>query len=124
MINEKEKYEKILNFNIIVGNQNNNVANEFLSLVNWNVDEAVNLYLYSNSNTNNININNKNNLHIFKYITEYSFIKEGIIDKVSSLFKLPFLKNNAECCQKFIGKIKNLVKTGEVFTNLLNNIQL
>ena len=119
MINEKEKYEKILNFNIIVGNQNNNVANEFLSLVNWNVDEAVNLYLYSNSNPNNININNKNNLHIFKYITEYSFIKEGIIDKVSSLFKLPFLKNNAECCQKFIGKIKNLVKTGEVFTNLL-----
>ena len=117
MINEKEKYEKILNFNIIVGNQNNNVANEFLSLVNWNVDEAVNLY--SNSNPNNININNKNNLHIFKYITEYSFIKEGIIDKVSSLFKLPFLKNNAECCQKFIGKIKNLVKTGEVFTNLL-----
>ena len=45
MINEKEKQEKILNFNIIVGNQNNNVANEFLSLANWNVSEAVNLYL-------------------------------------------------------------------------------
>ena len=52
MINEKEKQEKILNFNIIVGNQNNNVANEFLSLANWNVSEAVNLYLYSMSDSN------------------------------------------------------------------------
>ena len=62
MINENEKQDKILNFNIIVGNQNNNVANEFLSLAHWNVSEAVNLYLYMNSNSNNPYINNQNNL--------------------------------------------------------------
>ena len=60
MINEKEKQEKILNFNMIVGNQNNNVANEFLSLGNWNVSEAVNIYLYSFSNSDSFN--NQNNL--------------------------------------------------------------
>ena len=54
MINENEKQDKILNFNIIVGNQNNNVANEFLTLANWNISQAVNLYLYTNSNPNNI----------------------------------------------------------------------
>ena len=119
MINENEKRDKILNFNIIVGNQNNNVANEFLSLTNWNISEAVNLYLYTNSNLNNPYINNQNNLPIFKYITEYSFVKPGILGKFSSLLQLPFLNDNEECCYKFIGKINNLVKTGEVFTNLL-----
>ena len=119
MINENEKKDKILNFNIIVGNQNNNVANEFLSLAHWNVSEAVNLYLYMNSNSNNPYINNQNNLPIFKYITEYSFVKPGILGKFSSLIQLPFLKDNEECCYKFIGKINNLVKTGEIFTNLL-----
>ena len=114
-----EKREKILNFNITVGNQNNNVANEYLSLTNWNVSEAVNLYLGMNSNTNNLQINNNINLPIFNYITEYSFVKSGILDKFSSFIKLPFLKNNIECCKKFNGKVKNLVKTGEVFTNLL-----
>ena len=53
MMNENEIKEKILNFNIIVGNQNNNVANEFLSIANWDVTEAVNLYLYYNPNLNN-----------------------------------------------------------------------
>ena len=57
MNNENERQEKILNFNIIVGNQNTNVANEFLSLANWNITEAVNLYLYYISNPNNLNIN-------------------------------------------------------------------
>ena len=56
MNNENERQEKILNFNIIVGNQNNNVANEFLSLANWNITEAVNLYLYYISNPNNIHL--------------------------------------------------------------------
>ena len=119
MNNENEKQEKILNFNIIVGNQNNNVANEFLSLANWNIPEAVNLYLYYISNPNNHNINDQNHLTIFKYITEYSFVKPGILGKFSSLIQLPFLKDNEECCYKFIGKINNLVKTGEIFTNLL-----
>ena len=119
MINENEKQDKILNFNIIVGNQNNNVANEFLTLANWNISQAVNLYLYTNSNPNNPYINNQNNLPIFKYITEYSFVKPGILGKFSSLIQLPFLKDNEECCYKFIGKINNLVKTGEIFTNLL-----
>ena len=119
MINENEKQDKILNFNIIVGNQNNNVANEFLTLANWNISQAVNLYLYTNSNPNNPYINNQYNLPIFKYITEYSFVKPGILGKFSSLIQLPFLKDNEECCYKFIGKINNLVKTGEIFTNLL-----
>ena len=119
MINEDVKREKILNFNIIVGNQNNNVANEFLSLANWNIPEAINLYLYTISNPNNQNIINQNNLPIFKYITEYSFEKSGIFNKVSSFLKFPFLKDNFECCKNFFGKIKNLVKTGKVFTNLL-----
>ena len=119
MINENEKQDKILNFNIIVGNQNNNVANEFLSLAHWNVSEAVNLYLYMNSNSNNPYINNQNNLPIFKYITEYSFVKPGILNKFSSLLQFPFLNDNEECCYKFIGKINNLVKTGEIFMNLL-----
>ena len=119
MINENEKQDKILNFNIIVGNQNNNVANEFLSLAHWNVSEAVNLYLYMNSNSNNPYINNQNNLPIFKYITEYSFVKQGILNKFSSLLQTPFLNDNEECCYKFIGKINNLVKTGEIFMNLL-----
>ena len=117
MINEKEKQEKILNFNMIVGNQNNNVANEFLSLGNWNVSEAVNIYLYSFSNSDSFN--NQNNLLNFKYISEYSFINSGIFRTVTSFFQSPFLKNNADCCNKFIGKIKCLVKTGESFTNLL-----
>ena len=119
MINENEKQDKILNFNIIVGNQNNNVANEFLTLANWNISQAVNLYLYTNSNPNNPYINNQSSLPIFKYITEYSFVKPGILGKFSSLIQLPFLKDNEECCYKFIGKINNLVKTGEIFTNLL-----
>ena len=119
MINENEKNDKILNFNIIVGNQNNNVANEFLSLSNWNVPEAVNLYLYYNSNPNNSNINNQNNFPIFNYITQYSFTTNGILNKFSSLIKLPFLKNNEECCKTFINRIKNLVKTGQGFSNLL-----
>ena len=119
MINENEKNEKILNFNIIVGNQNNNVANEFLSLSNWNVPDAVNLYLYYNSNPNNSNINNQNNFPIFNYITQYSFTTNGILNKFSSLIKLPFLKNNEECCKTFINRIKNLVKTGQGFSNLL-----
>jgi len=121
MINEKEKQEKILNFNIIVGNQNNNVANEFLSLANWNVSEAVNLYLYSMSDSNKININNQNNLSNFKYITEYSFGNSGFLNKVGTLFKSPFMKNNSEYCNNFIGKIKCLVKTGDTFTNFLKS---
>ena len=119
MINDREKQEKILNFNIIVGNQNNAVATEFLSLGHWDVSEAINIYLYTVSSPNNNNIINQNNSQICKYITEYSFVNEGIFTKVSSLFKSPFLKNNAECCIQFIGKIKNLVKSGEVFANLL-----
>ena len=119
MNNENERQEKILNFNIIVGNQNNNVANEFLSLANWNITEAVNLYLYYISNPNNLNINNQNNLTIFKYITEYSFENDGILNKFSSLIKMPFLQNNEECCKRFIGRIKNLVTTGQGFSNLL-----
>ena len=125
MINEREKLDKILDFNIISGNQNNNVAIEFLSLANWNIPQAVNLYLDSVFNSNNNNINNNvminpyNNFENFKYITEYSFESNGILNKVTSIFKSTFLKNNEECCNDFIGKIKCLVKTGDVFTNLL-----
>ena len=121
MINEKEKQDKIMNFNIIVENQNNNVATEFLSLANWNVSEAVNLYLYSMSDNNsNININNQNSAN-FKYIAEFSFESSGILDKFSSLFKSSYLKNNEQLCNNFIGKIKCLVKRGESFTNLLKS---
>ena len=121
MINEKEKQEKILNFNTKVGNQNNNVANEFLSLTNWDVAAAVNLYHYSMPDINNININNQNNLSNFKYVTEFSFENSGFLKKVGSFFKSPFMKNNAEYCNKFAGKIKCLVKTGATFTNLLKS---
>lgn len=93
MINEKEKQEKILNFNMIVGNQNNNVANEFLSLGNWNVSEAVNIYLYSFSNSDRFN--NQNNLLNFKYISEYSFINSGIFRTVTSFFQSPFFVINS-----------------------------
>ena len=119
MINEKEKQEKILKFNMNVGNQNNDVAIEFLSLTNWNVAKAVELYRYSMPGLNNININNQNDLSNFNYITEYSFENSGFMKKVGSLFKSPFMTNNEKICNQFTGKIKCLVKTGETFTNFL-----
>ena len=121
MINEKEKQEKILKFNLNVGNQNNDVAIEFLSLTDWDETKAAELYKYSMPNVDTININDQNNLSDLKYITEYSFETSGFLKKVGSIFKSPFMKNNEKLCNQFTGKIKCLVKTGESFTNFLKS---
>ena len=109
--------EKIANFNAMVGNNNDKIAREFLMLKNWDETEAVNLYLDSVSLPNNDNYNYNS-----RVLQECRLkIDSGLFDKAFSLFKSSFniYKNNVDCCKDFEGKIRGLVKKGEVFMNLL-----
>ena len=109
--------EKIANFNAMVGNNNDKIAREFLMLKNWDETEAVNLYLDSVSLPNNDNYNYNS-----RVLQECRLkIDSGLVDKAFSFFKSSFniYKNNVDCCKDFEGKIRGLVKRGEVFMNLL-----
>ena len=115
-----KKKKKNLKFNLNVGNQNNDVAFEFLSFTDLDETKTAELYI-SMPDVDNININNQNILSDLKYITEYSFENSGFLKKVGSIFKSPFMKNNEKLCNQFTGKIKRLVKAGESFTNFLKS---
>ena len=115
------KNEKILNFNAMVGNNNNNIAIEFLNLANWDESEAVKLYL-DNVNVPDIQtIPTKPDTQTmpFKYIKECFFAPEDTKLKIISFFKTAFKKDNSKLCSEFYGKIRGLVTSGENFINLL-----
>ena len=104
--------DKILNFNAMVGNNNNNIAIEFLNLANWDETKAVGLYL-DNVNVPNIQIIPK------KYIKECYFEPENNKFKIISFFKTAFKKDNSKLCYEFYGKIRGLVTSGDNFIKLL-----
>ena len=103
--------EKILNFNAMVGNNNNNIALEFLTLANWDESEAARLYL------DNVNVTNIHKIPN-KYIKECYFEENNQL-KIITFFKAAFKRDNSKCCYEFYGKIRGLVTSGINFINLL-----
>ena len=114
---EEDKFQddKILNFNAMVGNNNYNIAIEFLDLANWDESEAARLYL-DNVNVPDIQIKPNNQ---FKYIKECYIEPEDKKLKIISFFKTAFKRDNSKLCYEFYGKIRGLVTSGNNFINLL-----
>ena len=111
--------QKILNFNITVGNKNEDLAIEFLSLANWDETQAVKLYLNNVSLTNDSNSYSNNN---FNYLSECSIdLDFGYMAKAFSFLKtkLNINKDNPKYCEFFEGKIQGLIKDSNIFMNSL-----
>lgn len=118
-INEIDYTQKISNFNKLIGIENDDIAIEFLSLANWDETEASKLYLNNVSLPNNLNSNFNNN---FKYLAECNMnLDFDYVNKAFSFFKskLNIIKDNAEYCKFFEGKIHGLIKDSKVFMDLL-----
>jgi len=108
--------QKISNFNAVVNNNNDKIAIEFLTLAKWDESEAINLYLNNVSLPNNsFSDINKNNPRIIKECKLN--LNYGLFQNVVSFFTRK--KDNADYCKDFEGKIRGLVKRGDVFINLL-----
>ena len=120
MNDEIDYSQKISNFNKTVGNNNEDIAIEFLSLANWDETQAIKLYLNNVSLPNNSNIDNNNT--IFNYLSECTLnLNFGFVKKTFSLFKskLKIDKDNHDYCKFFEGEIPGLIKDPNVFMNSL-----
>ena len=121
MINEEINYEsKITNFNKIVGNNNVDIALEFLQLANWDENQAIKLYLNNVSlPSNTIPYYNDNK---FNYIAECQLdLNNNILDSAFSFLKSTFkiTEDNSDCCKVFEGRIRGLVKDPNIFMSSL-----
>ena len=121
MINEEIDYtKKISNFNRTVGNNNDDIAIEFLTLANWDETQAIKSYLNNVSLPNNSNSDSNNN--DLNCLGEcYINLDFGYVSKAFSFFKtkLNINKDNYEYCKYFEGKIQGLVKDPIIFMNSL-----
>ena len=114
--NTFNQQQKISNFNAIVKNNNDKIAIEFLTLAKWDETEAIKLYLNNVSLPNNSSSNNNENNQ--RIIRECKLnLNDGFFKKAASFFKGN--KDNADYCKDFEGKIRGLVKRGDIFINLL-----
>ena len=121
MINEEIDYtKKISNFNRTVGNNNDDIAIEFLTLANWDETQAIKSYLNNVSLPNNSNSDSNNN-DLICLGECYINLDFGYVSKAFSFFKtkLNINKDNYEYCKYFEGKIQGLVKDPIIFMNSL-----
>ena len=112
--------QKISNFNNLVGNKNDDIAIEFLTLANWDETHASKLYLNNVSLPNNSSSEFNNTK--FNYLAECKMnLDFGFVNKAFSFIKsrLNITKDNEDYCNIFEGKIHGLIKDSKVFMDLL-----
>ena len=116
--------EKIANFNLIVGNQNEDIAYNYLSKTGWDENKAANLFNEENKKLDLAlskymkHKERKQKMkpkHINKY-PEYNIDSiNGILNSISKIFK----KDNTEYFNRYFSRIKNAIKLLDDFISKL-----
>ena len=135
--------EKIANFNLLVGNDNDDIACNYLTITNWDESKAALLYNQenkgpgaqirqppvrrnNNSNifnsdsgyTNQNNLKTNNNKEILKKLKKYkevNFFQEGILNIITDMFS----SDNRSFHSTWQKKYSNCIKLYDVFINNL-----
>ena len=116
--------EKIANFNLIVGNQNEDIAYTYLSKTGWDENKAANLFTEENKKLDkalSIYMKNKERKQKMrpKQINNYPEYKidsiNGIFNSISKLFK----QDNAQFFHRYFSSIKNAIKLLDNFISKL-----
>ena len=140
---EKINYaEKILNFNLIVGNQSEDIAYKYLSQNNWDESKAAQIF---NEDIKKMEESLSRYLHLKerklkmqpKHIDIYPVYKidsiNSIINKITYYFKednnnyfhrFSKIQNTVQSYDGFITKLKTIKKTGVIILYSLNSIRL
>ena len=134
--------EKILNFNLIVGNQNEDIAYKYLSQTNWDESKAAQIF---NEDTKKMEESLTRYLHLKerklkmqpKHISIYPVYKidsiNSIFNKITYYFKddnnkyfhrFSKIKNAVQSYDDFINKLKDNKKTGVVILYSTSHIRL
>ena len=134
--------EKILNFNLIVGNQNEDIAYKYLSKTNWDESKAAQIF---NEDTKKMEESLSRYLHLKerklkmqpKHINIYPEYKidsiNSIINKITSYFKddntkyfhrFSKIKNTVQSYDDFITKLKVNKKTGVIILYSSSHIRI
>jgi len=117
--------DKIANFNMIVGNKNEDIAYNFLSKAGWDEEKAVNLFYEENQKTAvflNKYMKSKERKQKMKpkNINTYPEYKidsiNGIFNSITKIFK----KDNTEFFNRYFLGFKNAVKLLDGFISQLN----
>ena len=117
--------DKIANFNMIVGNKNEDIAYNFLSKAGWDEEKAVNLFYEENQKTAvflNKYMKSKERKQKMKpkNINTYPEYKidsiNGIFNSITKIFK----KDNTEFINRYFLGFKNAVKLLDGFISQLN----
>ena len=116
--------EKIANFNLIVGNQNEDIAYTYLSKTGWDENKAANLFTEENKKLDkalSIYMKNKERKQKMrpKQINNYPEYKidsiNGIFNSISKLFK----QDNSQFYHRYFSSIKNAIKLLDNFISKL-----
>ena len=116
--------EKIANFNLIVGNQNEDIAYTYLSKTGWDENKAANLFTEENKKLDkalSIYMKNKERKQKMrpKQINNYPEYKidsiNGIFNSISKLFK----QDNSQFFHRYFSSIKNAIKLLDNFISKL-----
>ena len=116
--------EKIANFNLIVGNQNEDIAYTYLSKTGWDENKAANLFTEENKKLDkalSIYMKNKERKQKMrpKQINNYPEYKidsiNGIFNSISKIFK----QDNAQFFHRYFSSIKNAIKLLDNFISKL-----
>ena len=119
--------EKIANFNLIVGNQNEDIAYNYLSKTGWDENKAANLFNEENKKLDIAlakymkNKERKQKMkpkHINKY-PEYNIDSiNSIFNSISKIFK----KDNMPFFNRYFHSIKNAISSLDDYITKLRNI--
>ena len=116
--------EKIANFNLIVGNQNEDIAYTYLSKTGWDENKAATLFTEENKKLDkalSIYMKNKERKQKMrpKQINNYPEYKidsiNGIFNSISKIFK----QDNAQFFHRYFSSIKNAIKLLDNFISKL-----
>ena len=116
--------EKISNFNLIVGNQNEDIAYTYLSKTGWDENKAATLFTEENKKLDkalSIYMKNKERKQKMrpKQINNYPEYKidsiNGIFNSISKLFK----QDNSQFFHRYFSSIKNAIKLLDNFISKL-----
>ena len=117
--------EKIANFNLIVGNQSEDIAYTYLSKTGWDENKAANLFTEENKKLDkalSIYMKNKERKQKMrpKQINNYPEYKidsiNGIFNSISKIFK----KDNTQFFHRYFSNMKNAIKLLDNFISKLD----
>ena len=116
--------EKIANFNLIVGNQNEDIAYTYLSKTGWDENKAANLFTEENKKLDkalSIYMKNKERKQKMrpKQINNYPEYKIDSINSIFNSISKLFKQDNSQFFHRYFSSIKNAIKLLDNFISKL-----